>query len=87
MLLFNKMKTGDKVRIVKVCAPFISEKYLCKVSRITINENGTIFLDDLGFNAVLGCIVKVSDDSINEDIEYSVYKPIVISIKEAESDE
>jgi hypothetical protein len=69
------MKTGDKVRIVKVCAPFISEKYLGKVSRITISDNGIVFLDDLGFNAVLGCIIKVSEDSINEDIEYSVYKP------------
>lgn len=69
------MKTGDKIRIVKVCAPFISEKYLGKVSKITVNDHGVIFLDDLGFNAVLGCIIKVSDDSVNEDIEYSVYIP------------
>jgi hypothetical protein len=69
------MKTGDKIRIVKVCAPFISERHLGKVSKITVNDHGVIFLNDLGFNAVLGCIIKVSDDSVNEDIEYSVYIP------------
>jgi len=71
------MKTGDKVRIVKVCAPFISEKYLGKVSKITINEHGGVFLDDLGFNAVLGCIIKVDDDSINEKVKYDVYNPLI----------
>jgi hypothetical protein len=30
------MKTGDKVRIVKVCAPFISEKYLVAMIIFTV---------------------------------------------------
>jgi len=31
------MKTGDKVRIVKVCAPFIGIDLLGKVSNLTMN--------------------------------------------------
>lgn len=69
------MKTGDKVRIIKVCAPFISEKYLGKVSSITINEHGVIFLNEFGFNVVLGCISKVDDESISENVKYDVFQP------------
>lgn len=75
------MKTGDKARIIKVCAPFISESYLGKVSKVTITKNGVIYLDDLGFNAVLGCISKVEQDSIDEKLNYVVYDPFKDSSK------
>jgi hypothetical protein len=76
------MKTGDKVRIVKVCAPFIGIDLLGKVSKITI-RNESIYLDDLKINCSKYWIEKVEDDATDIIIEkVEVYKPRVISIEE-----
>ena len=80
------MKTGDKVRIVKVCAPFIGDESLGKVSRITIGENGTIFLDDMDRYISPHWIKLVNDDDVDEIIERSVYIPTIISKEEIKLD-
>lgn len=73
------MKTGDKVRVTKVCAPFIGDESLGKVSKITVNESG-IFLDDLDRYVSPYWIELVDDNEIDRIIERSVYIPKVISI-------
>ena len=68
------MKTGDKVRIVKICAPFIGMESLGKVSHITVNEKGIIYLDDIGQNASKYWLELVSDDEVDMVLEKSVYE-------------
>jgi hypothetical protein len=73
------MKTGDKVRIVKICAPFIGDESLGKVSKISIMDNGSIFLDDLDRYISPHWIELVDDNVLDKIVERSVYKPIILS--------
>ena len=66
MLLFNKMKSGDKVRIVKVCWPFVKMDLLGKVSEITIRDDGSIYLVGLKKIVNKDWIELVYDDAVDE---------------------
>lgn len=82
MLLFNKMKTGDKVRIVKVCAPFVYTESLGKVSKITIDDNGSIYLNDLNRSISRHWIELVDEDAVDEILEnVVVYVTEIISME------
>ena len=74
------MKTGDKVRIITLCAPFIGEELLGKISKITICENGSIYLDDIKIFISPYWIELVDEDN---DIIYEnrVYEPTIVSKK------
>jgi hypothetical protein len=74
------MKTGDKVRIVKVCWPFVKMNLLGKVSKINILEDGSIYLVDLKRFGSRHLIELVHDDSVDEILENAVvYVPEKIS--------
>lgn len=80
MLLLSEMKTGDKIRIVKVCAPFVYPESLGKVSRITIGDNGSIYLNDLNRSISRHWIELVDEDAVDEILEnIVVYVTEVIS--------
>lgn len=74
------MKTGDKVRIIKLCAPFIGEELFGKISKITIYENGSIYLDDIKIFISPYWIELVNEDS-DIIVENRVYAPIIVSKK------
>ena len=80
------MKTGNKIRIIKVCAPFFGNELLGKVSTITIKEDNIIYLNDIGINIPIGCIEIVDEHSIDENIDYCVYTIIEQDDKDAKEE-
>lgn len=61
---------GRKIRIVKVCAPFLGKESLGKVDYIE-STNGTIYLRNLRTNVNPEWIELVGDDSLDIEIEIS----------------
>ena len=65
------LEIGQKVRIVKICAPFLDITYLGKVD-IICSLNPVIFLENLKINVNPNWIEVVSNDSINSEIEVDI---------------
>jgi hypothetical protein len=59
---------GKKIRIVKICAPFLSKDVLGKVDYIESTNNG-IFLRNLKTNVNPNWINLVSDDELDIEME------------------
>ena len=71
---------GRKVRIVKVCAPFIGLNVLGKIDYIDSTDNG-IFLKNLKINVNPNWIELVSDEATDikmEINEKTIFNPFMI---------
>ena len=66
--------------MTKVCAPFFGNELLGKVSKITIKEDNVIYLDNIGINIPIGCIERVNESSVDENVDYSVYEIEILNL-------
>jgi len=74
------MKTGDRIKIIYVCAPFINYDFLGKESTITVTESGLIYLDDFDI-FISQRLIKLIDDE-QEEIENNVFIPTIEAMTE-----
>lgn len=61
-----KFKIGQKIRIIKCCAPFFGEELLGKVDYINkIYENGNISLEKYNLNVLPNWIKIINENDID----------------------